>query len=126
MNDFQKTVLKRLDDLEKTVEQLKSENLQANKALEFERLPENATVGKDYVAYRFKCSEEAVVRGRAGTHCLRPKLVCEKPLKWIKRDVDAAWRERSKPKQEKAAEAIAEAKPVRRKSIIPKPALKAA
>lgn len=120
MNDFQQQVIRRLNDLEKTVEHLKSENSVANKAIEFERLPATATVGKDYVAYRFCCSEEAVMRGRAGTHRLTPKRVCDKPLKWIKRDVDEAWREHTKSTEEKAAEEISNAKPVRRRSIIPK------
>ena len=121
MGDLRKQILGRLGDLEKRVEQLESEKLQANEALEFERLPATATVGKDYVAYRFHCSEEAVRRGRAGTHRLTPKRVSDKPLKWIKADVDAAWREHTKPTAAKAAEEIAKAKTVkRRRSIITK------
>jgi len=121
VNDFRQQVLRRLDDLEKTVERLKSANLIANTALEFERLPETATVGKDYAAYRFGCSEEAVMRGRAGTHVLTPLRVSDKPLKWIKSDVDAAWRKLTAPMPEKAAEVRNDAKPVkRRRSIITK------
>jgi len=118
VSEFEEKVWKRLDDLEKKVEQLKSEKSAADCAVEFERLPNSATVGKDYAAYRFGCSEEAVVRERAGTHLLRKKLVSDKPLKWIKRDVDAAWREHTKPANEKAAEERAKAKPVRKRSII--------
>lgn len=118
MSEFEEKVWKRLDDLEKTVERLKSEKSAADIANEFERLPSTATVGKDYVAYRFGCTEEAVVRGRAGTHLLKNRRVSEKPLKFIKRDVDAAWREYTRPAKEKAAEERAKAKPVRKRSII--------
>lgn len=112
--------MRRLDDLEKTVEKLKSENSTANKAIEFERLPNTATVGKDYVAYRFGCSEEAVLRGRAGTGRLTAKRVSDKPLKWIKRDVDAAFREFTKSTPEKAADERENARPIkRRKSVVP-------
>jgi hypothetical protein len=119
MGDFQEIVLKRLDDLEKTVEQLKSENSKANRAIEFERLPAGSIVGKDYVAYRFGTSEESVLRGRAGTHLLKSKRISERPLQWIKRDVDAIFSEYTKSIPEKAAEESVNAKPVkRRKSII--------
>jgi len=50
MSEFEEKVWKRLDDLEKTVERLKSEKSAADIANEFERLPATATVGKDYVA----------------------------------------------------------------------------
>ena len=111
-----RTILERIENLENEVERLKSVN--PTRAAAFEALPQNATVGKDYVAYRFGCSEEAVVRGRAGTHLLKEKRVSEKPLKWIKRDVDAAWREQTRPAKEKAAEERAKAKPVRRRSTV--------
>ncbi|MET0753612.1 MAG: hypothetical protein ABWZ66_09570 [Pyrinomonadaceae bacterium] len=99
------------------MKRLKSEK-SADKAVEFERLPATATVGKDYVAYRFLCSEEAVLRGRAGTHRLRTKRVSDKPLKWIKSDVDAAWREHTKSVPEKAAEERAKARQVKKRSIV--------
>lgn len=116
-----RTILERIESLESEVKRLKSEK-SADAANEFERLPATATVGKNYVAYRFLCSEEAVVRGRAGTHCLRTKQVSKKPLKWIKRDVDAAWREHTKPADERAAEERAKAKPVKKRSIVKKQA----
>jgi hypothetical protein len=118
VSEFEEKVWKRLNDLEKTVERLKSEKSAADAANNFERLPATATVGKDYVAYRFGCTEEAVVRGRAGTHLLKNRRVSEKPLKWIKRDVDAVWREHTRPAKVKAAEERAKAKPVRKRSII--------
>jgi hypothetical protein len=119
VNDFEEKIWKRLDRLESEVERLKSEKSAADKAAQFERLSGSATVGKDYVAYRFLCSEEAVVRGRAGTSALTAKRVSDKPLKWIKSDVDAAWRERTKPVAEKAAQARSKARTVkRRRSII--------
>lgn len=120
MTDFQE-ILKRLENLETEVKRLKSEKSAADIAVDFERLPDSATVGKDYVAYRFCCSEQAVMRGRAGTHLLKEKRVSTKPLKWIKRDVDFAWSEYTKTTPEKAADERGKAKPVkRRRSIIPK------
>lgn len=110
--------MERLAHLEAEVERLKSAAPnEAERALVFERLPDSATVGKDYVAYRFGCSERAVVRGEAGTH--RLKRISQRPLKFIKREVDAAFREAMRPVAEKAAEARANARPVRR-SIIKK------
>lgn len=117
MSEFERTILERIANLENEVKRLKSEK-SAGIANEFERLPATATVGKDYVAYRFHCSEESVVRGRAGTVRLTAKRVSDKPLKWIKRDVDAAWREYTKPAKERAAEERAKAKPVKKRSII--------
>lgn len=116
MNDAMRTILKRIEDLENEVERLKCAN--PNRAAAYEALPHNATVGKDYVAYRFGCSEESVVRGRAGTSRLTDKRVSDKPLKWIKRDVDAAWREHTRPAKERAAEERAKAKQVKRRSIV--------
>lgn len=123
MTEFEKTILERISYLESEVTRLKSEkSAAADIATQFERLPENATVGKDYVSFRFGCSEVAVMRGRAGTHLLRTKRVSAKPLKFIKRDVDAAWKKYSKPETEAAAaDERLRAKPVkRRKSIITK------
>ena len=120
MTEFEETILERLKLLESEVKRLKSEKAAAaaDVAARFEQLPENATVGKDYAAYRFGCSEEAVVRGRAGTHLLRTKRVSDKPLKFIKRDVDAAWKQYTKPAAEKAAEERFNSKPVKRRGSI--------
>lgn len=119
MSEFERTILERLAHLENEVKQLKS--VKSIEAVEFERLPDSATVGKDYVAYRFLCSEEAVMRGRAGTHLLKNKRVSDKPLKFVKRDVDAAWREYTKPVPEKAAQMRSNAPAARRrKSLMPK------
>jgi hypothetical protein len=122
VNDLVK-ILRRLDRLETEIAEIKKEKSAAAGAMEFEKLPDSATVGKDYVAYRFGCTEEAVRRGRAGTACLTPLRVSARPLKWIKRDVDAAWRNRARTKTEKALDAMDGAKKrdrKRRKSIIPK------
>jgi hypothetical protein len=114
--EFERTVLDRLDKLESEVERLKfGMPPETERMRYFESLPDTATVGKDSAAYRFGCSEEAVLRGRYGTHTLRPKRVSQKPLKFIKRDVDAAWREYTKPVRQKAAEVIG--KPVKRKRL---------
>ena len=114
-------ILERLDYLENEVRRLSAKNSEADAANDFERLPPTATVGKEYVAYRFRCSIEAVRRGRAETSRLRSKLITAKPMRWIKRDVDEAWREFSKSATEKALDAIAVApRTKRRKSIITK------
>lgn len=122
MNVLEK-ILKRLEQVESELKSLKSAKSPADTANDFERLPPTSTVGKDYVAYRFGCSEVAVQRGRAGTHKLRPFLKSEKPLLWIKSDVDRVWREHSKSPKEKALEGFAkDTGRQRRKSIIKKPA----
>lgn len=113
------TILERLDFLENEVRRLSSEKTESETANEFERLPATATVGKEYVAYRFGCSLEAVRRERAGTHRLTPYRVSPKRLLWIKKDVDEVFRERSKSKTEKALDAIRRASSTkRRRSII--------
>lgn len=118
MSGFE-AIMKRLDVLENEVQQLRAEKKIADLANEFERLPVTATVGKEYVAYRFGCSIEAVRRGRAGTHRLRAKLVTAKPMRWVKRDVDEVFREWSRPATEKALLEISNAsKRSRRRSII--------
>lgn len=104
--------------LEAQVEALKSGTTAAEEAVLFERLPRDAPVGKDYVAYRFGCTMRAVVRGEAGTGAIR--RISKKPLKFIKREVDEAWRKHTKTPKEKAADAIANAKPRRRLSVIKK------
>jgi hypothetical protein len=64
-------------------------------------------VGVDYVAAKFGCSEEAVVRGRFKTG--RIKRVRQKPIGFKKSDVDKVWTEITKTPVQKAAEYIAEA-----------------
>lgn len=117
MSELERTILERLKNLELEVERLKSEKKPEDLTY-FESLPPTATVGKDYVAYRFGCSERAVMRGEAGTHRIR--RVSRKPLKFIKREVDAVWREQTKSVGEKAAEIRAEGRQIRRRSIITK------
>lgn len=119
MPGFEERVLERLEFLENEVRRLASGKTESETANEFERLPATATVGKEYVAYRFRCSLEAVRRGRAGTHRLRPFCITAKPMRWIKRDVDDAWREMSRSKTEKALSEISNASGTkRRRSII--------
>jgi hypothetical protein len=119
MTEFERKVWEKLNHLENEVERLKSEKSAADKAIEFERLPDSAVVGKDYIAYRFGCSENSVMRREAGTNKIR--RVSNKPIKAIKREVDAAWREHTRPTKEKAVEARADARPIkRRRSLITK------
>lgn len=68
----------------------------------FENLDPAAIVGADYVAFRFNCSESAVVRGRFETN--RIPRVRRKPLAFVKRDVDAVWRNLNRSATDKAAE----------------------
>ncbi|GEM_PF-6537243 len=95
-------LLQRVSQLERKVAALESGKTTTDAAIEFERLLADATVGKDYIAYRFGCSLRAVVRKLSGTH--RIKLKSRKPILAIKRDVDSAWREYNKPIPELAAE----------------------
>ena len=97
-------------NLTKLFESLKSERT-LNQVTYYENLPHAATVGKDYVAYRFNCSEAAVVRGRFDTDQI-PRLR-NKPIAFSKRDVDAVWQNLHKSPAEKAAE-------FRRRAVAPK------
>lgn len=117
MNDFEQ-ILARLADLEKQVAQLKVERSAAEKAVDYEALPLDSVVGKDYVAYRFGCSKRAVVRKEAGTGAIR--RVSLKPLKFIKRDVDAAFWAKTTPAKVLAAKFANDARPVRKKSVVKK------
>jgi len=120
MTDFELKLLARIENLEVEVKRLKSEKksklFTPEEIAYFEALPPNATVTKDYVAFKFGCSERAVQRGEAGTHKI-PR-VSRKPLKFIKREVDAAWREYRRTAKDKAAQERAKAKPVKRKRSI--------
>ena len=100
MTDFEKTILERLDTLTKAVESLRSD-FTISQITFFENLPPTAVVGADYVAYRFGISQSAVVRGRFDTNKI-PR-VRNKPIAFIKRNVDAVWHELNKPISEIAA-----------------------
>ena len=100
MTDFERTVLSELADLRRIVESLKSDYSIAQITY-FENLSPAAIVGTDYVAFRFSCSESAVVRGRFETNRI-PRLR-EKPIAFIKRNVDGVWLNLNQPMQEKAA-----------------------
>jgi hypothetical protein len=100
MTDFEQTALAELAELRRSVEALKSDYT-LNQITYFENLPPAAIVGTDYVAFRFGCSESAVVRGRFETDKI--KRLRNKPIAFIKRDVDEVWMELNKPASEKAA-----------------------
>ncbi len=100
MTEFEQRILSELADLRKMVEGLKSDYSIAQITF-FENLPPAAIVGVDYVAFRFGCSESAVVRGRFETSRI-PRLR-EKPIAFIKRDVDQVWQNLNMPSAEKAA-----------------------
>ncbi len=100
MTDFEQRILTELADLRKMVEGLKSD-YSITQITYFENLPPAAIVGTDYVAFRFSCSESAVVRGRFETNRI-PRLR-EKPVAFIKRNVDAVWLNLNQSISEKAA-----------------------
>ena len=100
MTNFEKTILERLDTLTKAVESLRSD-FTISQITFFENLPPTATVGTDYVAYRFGCSQSAVVRGRFDTDKI-PRFR-NKPIAFVKRNVDAVWHDLNKPISEIAA-----------------------
>lgn len=115
-------LLKRIERLEALVAQLCAaprSDIEREPTPEelWERLPPSATVGKEYVAYRFGCSVEAVQHGKAGTDKI-PRL-SRKPLKFAKREVDAAWRSHTQPLAERAALLRAQAQPRRRVAKTP-------
>jgi len=99
MTKFERTVLSELADLRKMVESLKSE-FTLSQITHFENLSPAAIVGTDYAAFRFGCSESAVVRGRFETNKI-PRLR-EKPIAFIKRNVDSVWLNLNQPVSEKA------------------------
>lgn len=117
MTELEETILKRLDFLEREFARLKTGG--ANLGSEFEALPDSSVVGKDYVAFRFGITERAVLRGEAGTHRIR--RVSKKPLKFVKSEVDAVWRQKTKAPKKKAAD-LRENASKRRYSIVGKTA----
>ena len=112
MTEFERKILTELTDLRKMVEGLSS-GYSIARVTYFENLPPAAIVGTDYAAFRFSCSESAVVRGRFETNKI-PRLR-EKPIAFIKRDVDAIWQNLNKSVPEKAAEYRHEMKKIWRK-----------
>lgn len=101
MTESERKILEKLAELESAILSLRSE-FSISRVTYYENLDPAAVVGTDYVAFRFDCSQEAVVRGRFGTDSV-PRLR-EKPIKYIKRDVDAVWRSLNRPVEEKVAE----------------------
>ena len=88
MTEFESKILYELSTLRQAVESLKSE-FTISQITYFENLQPGAVVGVDYVAYRFGCSQDAVIRGRFETDKI-PRLR-NKPLAFIKRNVDGVW-----------------------------------
>jgi hypothetical protein len=101
MTEFENALLERIDMLAAAVEALRSENA-LSRITYFENLAPGAVVGADYVAYKFSVSESAVIRGRFDTDRIR--RFRQKPLAFIKREVDAVFMELTKPSSEVAAE----------------------
>ena len=74
---------------------------------------DEAIVGAEYVALLINCAPEAVVRGRFGTDRIR--RVRERPVGFVKKEVDEWHRRQIKPASEKAALERRRARLVRRK-----------
>lgn len=113
MTEFEEKILERLGFIEEELKRLKTDK----PAQAFDDLPPGAVVGKDYVAWRFGITERAVQRGENGTNKIH--RVSNKPMKFIKREVDKVWAEMTKPVKQKAAE-IRQNTKQRRYSIIGK------
>lgn len=108
--DNTQIILARVEYLIDVINNLE-ERLNMTNVTYYENLPPDATVGKDYVAYRFNCTEAAVVRGRFDTDQI-PRIR-NKPIAFTKREVDAVQKNLSRSPAEKAAE-------IRRKVTAPK------
>lgn len=113
MTEFEEKILERLGFIEEELKRLTTDN----PAQAFNELSPDAVVGKEYVAQRFGITTRAVQRGESGTDKIR--RISNKPMKFIKRDVDTVWAEKTKPAKQKAAE-IREKTTKRRYSIIEK------
>lgn len=100
MTEFEAKILSELTELRTEVSALRSE-FSISKLTYFESLNPSAIVGTDYVAYRFNCSESAVIRGRFETDKI-PRIR-QKPIAFRKRDVDAVWMNINRTAAEKAA-----------------------
>lgn len=74
-NDLQ-ILMQKMSRLEAGVERLESEK----SALEFDNLPADAMVGKEYAAWRLGLSIRAVTQGENGTKALRFSRPGEKHL----------------------------------------------
>lgn len=100
MTDFEQKLIEEIQSLRAEMSAMRSE-FALSKITYFENLPIDAVVGCDYVAYRFGTSETAVRRGRFNTGAI-PRLR-EKPIAFLKRNVDAVFQEKTRPPKEKAA-----------------------
>jgi hypothetical protein len=100
MSEFEQ-ILAELAQLKCAFNELRS-NFTISQTTYFENLPPDAVVGVDYVSYKFGCSQNAVVRGRFGTDKI-PRFR-EKPIAYIKRNVDSVFGEFNKSVSEIAAE----------------------
>lgn len=100
MSEFEQMILSELSEIKDALAALRSD-FTLSQITYFENLAPDAPVGTDYVAFRFGCKEAAVIRGRFETDKI-PRFR-NKPLTFIKRDVDALWKELNRSVSEKAA-----------------------
>jgi hypothetical protein len=112
MTEFEQKILEKIAALESAVNSLRSE-FTISQITYFENLPAGAVVGVDYASYRFGCSQDAVIRGRFETDKI-PRLR-NKPIAFIKRNVDAVWLNLNKSTSETAAEIRHKNKTTRKK-----------
>lgn len=101
MTEFEQQILEKLSALESAVNSLRAE-FTISQITYFESLQPSAIVSVDYVSYRFNCSQDAVIRGRFETNQI-PRLR-NKPIAFIKRNVDTVWLNLNKPISEVATE----------------------
>lgn len=101
MTDFEKKLLEEITSLRAEMAAMREE-FSLSRITYFENLPPSAVVSTDYAAYRFGCSESAVLRGRFETY--RIPRFRDKPIKFIKREVDRVFAELNRPTKEKASE----------------------
>lgn len=101
MTEFEAKMLEEIKSLRAEVSALRSD-YSISRMTFFEQLDPSAVVGVDYASWRFNCSENAVIRGRFGTDKI-PKLR-NKPVAFLKRNVDEVWRNLNRSVAEKAAE----------------------
>jgi hypothetical protein len=101
VSEFERKILEELQSLRAEITALRS-NYSILQSTYFENLAPDAVVGADYVAHRFGCSEAAVVRGRFDTDKI-PRFR-QKPLAFIKREVDAVFKALTRSPSERAAE----------------------
>lgn len=101
MNEFEQKILIELQNLRAEITALRSD-YSILQVTYFENLAPGAVVGADYVGYRFGCNQAAVVRGRFDTDKI-PRFR-QKPLAFIKSDVDVIFKKLQVSPSDRAAE----------------------